>query len=163
MDVQTMQGWLVGKFQEIERRWLAAVEQLNEEQLNWRPNEGSNSIANLVVHIRGNVSERINAGIHGEDSQRDRDAEFESVVLGKARLIELVREAFDIVIRAVASMTPQQFEETQTIRGQQRTNFDVLLQCATHFSEHLGQVLYVAKLCLGEKYETTTIPKRHKQ
>jgi uncharacterized damage-inducible protein DinB len=162
MDVETMQIWLVGKFKEIERRWLAAVEQLNEEQLNWRPNEGSNSIANLVVHIRGNVSERISAGINGEDSQRDRDAEFESVGLGKAELIELVREAFGLVIRVVEHMTPQQFAGTQTIRGRQRTNFDVLLQCATHFSEHLGQVLYVAKQRLDEKYVTTTIPKRHK-
>lgn len=162
MELETLQSWLVNKFKEIERRWLAAVEQLGEEQLNWRPNEGSNSIANLVVHIRGNVAERISAGIHGEHATRDRDAEFESVVLNKADLIVLVREAFGLVVRVVENMTPQQFAGTQMVRGQLRTNFDVLLQCATHFSERLGQVLYVAKLCLDEKYETTSVPKRRK-
>lgn len=39
---------LIHKFEEIAQRMLRVVEQLDDEQLNWRPNESSNSIANLT-------------------------------------------------------------------------------------------------------------------
>ncbi len=33
----------------------SCLEQLSEEQLWWRPNEQSNSLGNLVLHVRGAV------------------------------------------------------------------------------------------------------------
>lgn len=162
MDIVLVQDWLIGKFREIEKRWLAAMEQLNEDQLHWRPNAHSNSIANLVVHIRGNASERISQGIYGEPGRRDRDAEFEEVSLSKEELIRLVQETIRLAVQAVEEMTEEKFAAGQVIRGKLRTNFDVLSACATHYSEHLGQVLYIAKQQLDEAYETTSIPLRKK-
>lgn len=43
-----------------ERKWtLQAIEQLSEVDLSWSPNSESNSITNLVAHIRGCVHSRI--------------------------------------------------------------------------------------------------------
>lgn len=43
-----------------ERKWtLQAIGQLSEEDLTWVPNSESNSITNLVAHIRGCVHSRI--------------------------------------------------------------------------------------------------------
>ncbi|WP_127579503.1 DinB family protein [Paenibacillus koleovorans] len=160
MNAKLVTDWMIAKFQEIEKRWLAAIEQLSEEQLNWRPNEESNSIANLVVHIRGNVAERVSAGILGEPPTRDRDAEFAlDVRLAKPELQRLVRESFQLLTGTIAGMSPDQLEQTQSVRGKQRTHLDVLLASAAHFSEHLGQVLYIAKLILDERYVTTSIPR----
>jgi hypothetical protein len=53
-----------------------AVAPLAEEQLWWRPNEGSNSIANLLAHLHGNLSQWVLAGLGGEPFERHRDAEF---------------------------------------------------------------------------------------
>ncbi|MNN56142.1 hypothetical protein D3C81_1710580 [compost metagenome] len=53
---------LKNKFDEILNRILLVINQLTDEQLNWRPNESSNSIANLIVHIEGNIYERISKG-----------------------------------------------------------------------------------------------------
>jgi len=40
--------WLVKKVEEIRRRTLKGISQLDDEQLNWRPNESSHSISTLV-------------------------------------------------------------------------------------------------------------------
>ncbi|WP_160036063.1 DUF1572 family protein [Paenibacillus sp. An7] len=50
--------WLVNKFEEIRERILKVTSQLDDDQLNWRPNEASHSISTLIKHIEGNIKER---------------------------------------------------------------------------------------------------------
>ncbi|HEY4656142.1 MAG TPA: DUF1572 family protein, partial [Cyclobacteriaceae bacterium] len=51
-----------------------AIEQLDEEQIMWRPNETSNSIALLVHHLSGNMLSRFMDFLtaDGEKPWRDR-------------------------------------------------------------------------------------------
>src|SRR3954470_17249405 len=65
------------------------LEQLTDEQLWWRPNEATNSIANLLLHLAGNVGQRIGSVIGGQPHDRDRDREFaERGPIAKAELRE---------------------------------------------------------------------------
>src|SRR5580692_5921869 len=57
-------------------RLRAAVESLTEEQVWWRPNETSNSIGNLILHLNGNVRQWLVDSFNGADDRRDRPAEF---------------------------------------------------------------------------------------
>jgi hypothetical protein len=57
-------------------RLRASVEPLTEEQVWWRPNEQSNSIGNLVLHLNGNVRQWLVDSFEGRDDKRDRPAEF---------------------------------------------------------------------------------------
>lgn len=54
-STEPVRSFLIRKFEEIERRMLFVLDQLNEEQL--IENEASNSAANLIVHICGNIEE----------------------------------------------------------------------------------------------------------
>lgn len=55
MDVnQIIINNLLTKFEQIKNRILSVINQLSDEDINWRPNEESNSISNLVIHIAGN-------------------------------------------------------------------------------------------------------------
>lgn len=155
-----IQGLLVKKFEEIRNRTLLVLDQLDTDGLNWRPNESSNSIANLVVHIQGNVNERIGSGILHAEFVRDRDAEFEAMHRTKEQLLEITESTYRIVIGTVQDMSNETRAKTQRVRNQDRTNLDIVMQCATHFSEHLGQMMYIAKLLMNERYVVTTIPKR---
>ena len=157
MNYQFNREWLVKKFQEIERRILLVMEQLSEEQLNWKPNEQSHRIANLVLHIEGNIKERIAKGILNQNIVRDREAEFSAVFISKAELTAIVKENFDFLIDIVSKLTDRELEQTQLVRNKERTNIDILHQCAAHYSEHMGQIFYIAKLCLNESYKSTSI------
>ncbi|MFC6229079.1 DinB family protein [Paenibacillus allorhizosphaerae] len=155
-----MKRILIKKFEEIEKRIQLVLDQLDDEQVNWRPNESSNSIANLIVHIRGNIHERITSGIHKAANTRDRDQEFEPVHVTTGELKRIVRHSFGEVIETLQTIGNDVLEQTQTVRNQERTNLEVLIQCATHFSEHMGQMFYIGKLCLDERYVMTSIPKK---
>ncbi|WP_339322133.1 DUF1572 family protein [Paenibacillus sp. FSL W8-0194] len=48
------------------------------------------------------------------------------------------------------------------VRNKERTNLDMILQCATHFSEHLGQIMYIGKLIKNNEYVMTSIPKKNR-
>lgn len=151
---------LTNKFEEIQRRIILVLDQLSDEQVNWRPNESSNSIANLIIHIRGNINERITKGIHNKEISRNRDEEFEDIYITKQDLINITNESFDEIIETTKIMTKESLMKTQLVRNKERTNLDMLIQCAAHFSEHMGQVLYIGKMVKDREYVTTSIPKK---
>src|ERR1051325_9000981 len=53
-----------------------ALEPLSDEQIWWRPNESSNSIGNLVLHLSGSLDYYLNRNLGGLDFTRDRPGEF---------------------------------------------------------------------------------------
>src|SRR5262249_183820 len=54
----------------------AAIDALDEEQVWRRPNESSNSVGNLLLHLSGNVRQWIISGVGGAEDRRDRASEF---------------------------------------------------------------------------------------
>jgi hypothetical protein len=57
-------------------RLRACVESLSEDQVWWRPNDSSNSIGNLMLHLNGNVTQWLIAPFQNLEDARDRPAEF---------------------------------------------------------------------------------------
>jgi hypothetical protein len=86
--------------------------------------------------------------------------EFESIKKSKQELIEITNETYMEVIETIENMPKAAWHETQLVRNKERTNLDMLLQCAAHFSEHLGQIMYIGKLIKNEDYISTSIPKK---
>ncbi|MBD2871184.1 DinB family protein [Paenibacillus arenilitoris] len=149
--------WLSTKFGEIQRRTLNVLEQLDDEQVNWRPNEASHSIAALIKHMEGNMNERVINGILGGKTVRDREQELRPSHTTKYELHSIVNDKLQLVIDTVNRISDAELEATQTVRNKERTNLDMLHQCAAHYSEHMGQIFYVAKQLLGDRYVSTSI------
>jgi hypothetical protein len=53
-----------------------AIAPLTLDQIWWRPNDASNSIGNLMLHLAGNVRQWIVGGVGRQSMTRDRDLEF---------------------------------------------------------------------------------------
>src|SRR5438105_12362086 len=86
-----------------------AVEKLTEEQIWWRPNEKSNSVGNLVLHLSGSLNLYLNRNIGGIGYERNRDAEF--AARGPMPKGELMAIFDDMVSKAeatLAKLTPEQ-------------------------------------------------------
>lgn len=158
--MEVVKNLLIKKFNEIHRRIILVLNQLNDQEVNWRPNEYSNSISNLIIHINGNIDERIRGGIKKEEFIRDREREFDEVILTKHELVEITNDCFGEVIETINEINDNNLLETQIVRNTERTNLDMLFQCSSHFSEHLGQILYIAKILKGLDYVTTSIPRK---
>ena len=58
------------------QRIAAAIELMTPQDLWRRTHDGTNSVANLLLHLEGNVRQWILAGLGGAEDHRDRGAEF---------------------------------------------------------------------------------------
>src|SRR6201984_3303979 len=77
-------------------RLRGCIESLTDEQIWWRPNEASNSIGNLVLHLNGNVRQWLLASFNRTQDSRNRPAEFaERQFLPGASLIAMLAETMD--------------------------------------------------------------------
>ncbi len=67
------------------------LDQLNDDQVWWRPSEAMNSIGNLLLHLTGNVRQWVVSGLGAAADARNRPAEFaERERIPKAELLAQV-------------------------------------------------------------------------
>ena len=141
--------------EEFQVKITRALEPLGDEQIWWRPNEASNSIGNLILHLRGNARQWIIAGVGGAEDLRDRDLEFaERDGMAREPLLELLARTLAEVDATLANLESQlQREQSgaalQRLCTPQRipqTVFDAICHVVQHFSYHTGQIVYIAKM-----------------
>lgn len=129
---------------------LAALEHLSDADLWWRPNEASNSIGNLLLHLSGNVRQWIVSGVGGAPDRRERAGEFaQREVLPRSELLALLTAAVRDADAAIARLDPASLGEHRAIQGRDVSCFAAIYHVVEHFSHHLGQILYIAKLRSG--------------
>jgi uncharacterized damage-inducible protein DinB len=138
----------------VEQDWprmRSSVESLTDEQVWWRPNEASNSIGNLILHLNGNIHQWLVASFERMDDARNRPAEFaERESFPRAVLLErldsTIRRASDVLSR----LTPADLLATLHIQGDTVTGLYAVYHVVEHFGMHYGQILYITKLLRGE-------------
>ena len=137
------------------------VEQLSEEQLWWRANERSNSVGNLVLHVRGAVLHFLCGRIGGHTYERDRPAEFNIAAMSKAQLLAMLDEMVALTDRTFAAMDAARLTDPSTEPAYYSTVFEDLFGVAIHMATHMGQIVYVTKL-LNENSINDLWSKTHK-
>jgi uncharacterized damage-inducible protein DinB len=132
---------------EYRTKLRCAVEALRPDLLWWRPNESSNSVGNLLLHLNGNVRQWIVSGVGGAPDVRNRASEFAARHgPGPAQLLlELDRTLAD-VDQILGGLTTTSLLERRVIQERDVTVFEAILRVVEHFSHHLGQIILVAKL-----------------
>jgi uncharacterized damage-inducible protein DinB len=126
------------------------LERLSDDDLWWRPNEESNSIGNLMLHLAGNIRQWIVSGVGGEPDTRHRQAEFdERGPLPRAELIRHLETALADTDRALAGLDPAVLTQDRRIQGRDTNVFKAVYHVVEHFGMHTAQILYVTKLRTG--------------
>ncbi|MEK6407601.1 MAG: DUF1572 family protein [Acidobacteriota bacterium] len=125
----------------------ACVEELTEEQLWWRPNEHTNSVGNLVLHLSGSMRHYLSRGVGGLEYERDRPAEFaERGPLPKERLLVTFDETISQATQTLEAFDTSRFLDSSDEQNYVPTIFDVMFNIAIHVATHTGQIVYVTKM-----------------
>ena len=146
-------------FIEQSRRFLLAeylpkiercVAELSDEDLWWRPNEQSNSVGNLLLHLAGNVRQWIIHGVGGAPDVRQRQQEFDERDGHPAEtVLARLRETLEEADRVLGGLDPADLFTSRSIQGIDVTVFGAIYHVVEHFSTHVGQIIYVTKLRTG--------------
>jgi uncharacterized damage-inducible protein DinB len=124
-----------------------AIASLTDEQLWWRPNEKSNSIANLMLHLAGSLNHYLNRNIGGIDYDRDRAAEFtERGSLSKSELLDRFDDMVAKATRTFDALTPERLSAPSPEPTMHAFVLEDLINVATHLASHTGQIVWIAKM-----------------
>lgn len=130
------------------------LEQLNDEDVWWRPNEESNSIGNLILHVEGNIREWIIGGVGDLPFERVRQQEFdERKESPRVELIENLRKTVKEADKVLARLDSQILTERRDIQGRDVTVLRAIYHVVEHFSMHVGQIIMLTKMRTGEDLE----------
>ena len=143
---------------DLEQRYLLeyldkielAVADLDDEAIWRRSGPGTNSIANLILHLCGNLSLWILASLDGRDFKRDRAAEFSADrTAGKDELLaglhRVVSESRDVI----AGLDAVRMEEQIEVQGYSTDVRGAAFHAVEHMAYHAGQIVLLAKLALA--------------
>jgi uncharacterized damage-inducible protein DinB len=126
------------------------LERLTDEQIWWRPNEESNSIGNLILHLCGNARQWIVSGVGSGEDNRDRDAEFERRdPIARDELLHLLRSTLSDVEQTMGAVDPSTLLTRRTIQGHDVDILEAIFHVTEHFSMHAGQIFLLTKLLTG--------------
>jgi len=124
-----------------------ALARLTDDQIWWRPNEHSNSIGNLVLHLCGNARQWIVCGVGGAADARNRDAEFaQREVVLRAELRALLTRTLSDVDETLRGYDANRLLERRTIQGSDVSALEAILHVVEHFAMHTGQILMLTKM-----------------
>jgi len=141
----------------LEQHWpclKACVEPMTVEQIWWRPNEASNSIGNLILHLNGNVMQWLVASFNRDQDKRDRPAEFAAVGgLTATELLARLSATLDEAAKVLDRLTVDELLAPYEIQGYHVRGLDAVYQVVEHFGLHYGQIAYIAKSLSGRDLE----------
>ena len=140
-------------------RIVSCLEELSPGQIWWRPNEASNSVGNLVLHLTGNVRQWIISGLGGAADHRQRDQEFsERGPLPRRVLAARLRQAVGEACRVLHKLSAEDLARVHAIQKYQVTGWEAAFHVAEHFSHHAGQIILLTKMLTGSDLKFTHLP-----
>ncbi|HMQ08330.1 MAG TPA: DUF1572 family protein [Saprospiraceae bacterium] len=138
-----------------------AIQPLTSEEMLWKFNDESNSIAVIIQHLRGNMLSRWTDFFHtdGEKSWRYRDTEFEDIVRTKDELLQLWEEGWNVLLKVLENLGEKDLEKIILIRNEPHTVTEAINRQLAHYASHVGQIIYIARMIQGANWKSLTIPK----
>lgn len=136
------------------------IDRLDEKQLNFIPDQTSNSIAVLIQHLHGNMKSRWTDFLtsDGEKTWRNRDEEFKVNNPSKEALLELWNEGWKTLLDTMESLEESDLDKKIYIRNMSHTVIEAINRQLTHYAFHVGQIIFIGKLILGKEWQSLSIP-----
>lgn len=127
-------------------RLRACVESLTDEQVWYRPNDVSNSIGNLLLHLTGNVEQWLVAPFEHLNDTRNRPAEFAArETVPASTLLDNLAAIMQRAAGVLSRLTEDDLRSMFHIQGYTVSGLHAVYQVVEHFGLHYGQVAYITK------------------
>lgn len=113
-----------------------------------------------MKHLAGNMLSRWTDFLttDGEKPWRDRDSEFEDTVNDRTELMEYWERGWDSLFQAIDISKSHSLDEIVYIRNEGQSIMEALLRQLAHYSNHVGQIIYIAKM-RSNSWKSLSIPK----
>jgi len=149
-------------FRDYKKNAERAFAQTSDEDFFRTPDPESNSIAVIVKHMAGNMLSRWTDFLttDGEKPDRNRDMEFEMLPqTTKTDMLAFWDQGWQCVFNAIEPLTADDLMKIVKIRGQDHTVLQAINRQISHYSNHVGQIVYLAKHFKSGEWQTLSVPR----
>jgi hypothetical protein len=139
-----------------------AIAQTQDRELFVTLDDESNSIAVVMKHMAGNMISRWTDFLNSDGEKPDRNRDMEFVVGSETTKDEVLaywETGWKCVFDAIEPLTPDDFGKRITIRGQEHTIVQAINRQLTHYSYHIGQIVFLAKHFRSSEWNSLSIPR----
>jgi uncharacterized damage-inducible protein DinB len=138
-----------------------AIAQVSDEELTTLIDSESNSIAQIVKHMAGNMRSRWRDFLttDGEKPDRNRDSEFVEPPATREALRAVWEAGWDEVVRALGPLTEADLSRTVLIRNEPHSVMQAINRQIAHYAYHVGQIVMLAKHMRTEQWKSLSVPK----
>ena len=149
------------RFTDTKRLADRAAAQLTDAELHDAPDPASNSVAVTMKHIAGNQLSRWTDFLtsDGEKAWRNRDAEFVDGARTRAEVLRHWEDGWQALFGALDELTPAHLAQDIIIRSEPQSVLAAIERQVAHYSYHVGQIVYLARLIKGDAWQTLSIPR----
>jgi uncharacterized damage-inducible protein DinB len=141
-----------------------AIEQCPDEGLTVTLDVESNSIANIVKHMVGNMRSRWTDFLttDGEKPDRHRDSEFEEPPETRAEIMAMWERGWAVLFEALSQLRDADLTHTVTIRTEPHSVMQAINRQIAHYVYHVGQITFLAKHFAAQsgKWTALTVPRK---
>ena len=129
------------------------TEQLDDQQIWWRPAESMNSIGNLLLHLKGNLRQWVVTGLSELSDDRDRAAEFsQRIAIPKERLLDELTETVAEAIETVRRASIVELTSVRRIQEFDVTGLGAIFDAIPHFKGHTQEIVCLTRMQKGQDY-----------
>ena len=137
-----------------------AIAQLSDDELFAAIDAEANSVAVIVRHLAGNMRSRWTDFLttDGEKPDRDRDSEF--VIDENTSREDVLRwweDGWRAVFGAVEPLRAEDLLRRVAIRGEPHTVVEAINRQLSHYAQHVGQIVFLAKHLRSSDWQTLSI------
>lgn len=141
------------------------VAPLSEEQMWHRGGDYENSVANLLLHLEGNMRQWMIHGITGQPDVRRRDDEFAlAATMSAAEANATFNATLQEVCQVLGSLSPEQLltviDPQPTGAWRNLTILEAIFQVVGHVQLHAGQIFVLTKQLVQHDLDLTMPRKR---
>lgn len=160
MTQETYLQLAIREFKRMKALANGAIVQVTPDQFFAVLSDGDNSIAIIVKHLGGNLLSRWTDFLttDGEKPGRNRDTEFE-ITAGDTQpaLMQQWDSGWSALISALEPLSEADLARTIRIRGEAHSVLQAINRQLTHYSYHVGQIVYLAKHHAGGSWRTLSV------
>ena len=149
-------------FRDYKKLAERAIAQTSDEDFFRTIDPESNSIAIIIKHMAGNMLSRWTDFLTTDGEKPDRQRDMEFVMLAetsRADLLAFWDQGWQAVFAAIEPLSPDDLMRTVTIRGQDHTVVQAINRQISHYANHIGQIVYLAKHFRSSDWQSLSVPK----
>lgn len=146
------------------RKIRHCTDQLTDEQVWWRPRPEMNSIANILLHLTGNLGQWIVSGVGGSKDIRNRPLEFsDRSMRPKSGLVSGLEEVIAQCEEVLSHVEPGALLETRRIQGFDEQLLGAVFDTLAHLQGHVQEIIHMTRQIKGNDYKFDFVPQGKEQ